>query len=230
MTTFKRVVSSCLKLGFCAAFAISLFGPREVEAKQYSYVHQAKKVAEKLHLVVYVDDLFTPEEKLVVAQGLQEWTRATNGMITFETKSGWTKADDMNDVTDRIGVLLGRCTKSVHIARVTPEDSLVKQIETDVDEQINGFAQGKCESKFILLVMGRIEDDVTLAQTTTHEMGHILQLAHIPVANRTVMYPGDTKATLCVTELDLIQLCDLEHFQCDVSKMQPCVPVAKKHE
>lgn len=227
MTVFKSIIFA----GLGALITLALFGPVcspvALPKPKLTPVHQKDKVPEKLHLTVYIDDKFTPQERFSVTLGIREWERATNGMITIQTESGWTMEDDFRDVPDRINVAMGRCSRSVHVARIVSENPLIQKIEEEVGTQIDGFANGTCEAKYVLIVIDRNDDLDQVQQTMTHELGHLLGLEHIKVPYRTAMYPGDMKCTMCLTELDLAQLCDLPQYECDVSKLQPCVPTKK---
>lgn len=187
------------------------------------YPDAPPKVSERAHFVVYIDDHFTTQERFVITRGVHEWVRATNGMITTEERSGWTSDQEMRDRPEK-----GKCTRSIHIARANHDYPTVAEEERKKGS-LNGMAYGDCQAKFIIMVMDRIDGDMwLLKQVTTHEMGHILGLKHIPVPFRSVMYPNDGNTCECVTELDLQQLCDDDKWNCDAVKLAPCVPIVPK--
>lgn len=187
----------------------------------------SKKVEEKLHLKVYLDDHFTPQEKIAVTLGIHEWVRATNGMITMEEASGWTADQDMHDLPKRDATGTVKCTRSVHIARVNSDFPVINEFEEESGGEILGLAHSDCFNKFFFMVMDRINNDyVTMTQTSMHEMGHILGLSHARIPYKTSMYPSDEKPAMCVTELDLAQLCDNKFFSCDPKSMWPCTSEA----
>lgn len=238
MSSFKKFLS-IIKL--CAIFcAFSIFVGQDVLAENTVSMSKngtvavlpqpkAVKLKEKMRFSLYIDDHFDKNERPVVLQGINEWVRATNGMITIEDHVGWTSDDDMKDIPVPNKVGLTQCTKTIHIAKVNHDFPLVKVAEDELGE-ILGLTQSGCKVKFVLLVMDRIDDLETLLQTSTHEMGHVLGLAHIPVPYSSIMYPNNSKPGVCVTALDLAQLCDNPFFACDVSTMSPCISEGPKNK
>ena len=121
MSVLRRVF--CFKVVISLFTFFSFFGLHDVSGK-VMYPVPGKKVPEKVHLVIYVDDHFTPQERFTVVKGLHEWQRATNGMVTMEEKSGWGSDQDFKEIpnVDENGLI--SCTKAVHSRRPESLDGL----------------------------------------------------------------------------------------------------------
>jgi hypothetical protein len=183
------------------------------------------RVPAKIDLKVYVDDNFNFFQKVAIIKGLDEWDRATNGMVTFHTvNERWTSDQNFHDVgqPDENGDIT--CSHSLHVINVTSEQQYVADIEEQLSQPIYGFTQSKCAYKFVLIVTDRANNNDIIKQTMTHEMGHVLALDHTPVPYRSIMFPGDGYAARCVTDLDIYQLCMDDFFGCNPATMNPCKP------
>lgn len=222
-----RALKACV-----AAFSLALlFSDASAASRPDVKIHNAPllKMKEQAHYTAYIDENFTPQQRYGILLGLHEWVRATNGMITIEDRYGWTADEDMRDIPSPNRTGLKRCTSTIHIAHAYHDFPTVKEVE-ERKGPIDGLSYGDCDVKFMILVMDRISTHAELMQTTMHEMGHLLGLDHTNVPWQSVMYESDEKPAMCVTKLDLAQLCDQDRFDCDPEDLWPCesVPPTRK--
>lgn len=199
---------------FLATMIISSCTP----AKSAVSVQHKKKAVPVAVFDVALDESFTPEEEAQIRKSLKEWNEASDGYVGFDIRQQ--KFDSNGKISyENVEYDEEGCTNFTLIVRTTSETPLIKDIEGQIGTKIGGYTDRQCNVSAVFIVADRMKDMPTFKMVMTHELGHLIGLAHIPVPERSVMFPGMNHGTKCITELDVAQLCLL--YGCDAEKIKP---------
>lgn len=200
---------------FLATMVISSCTPAKPAS---SSVEHKKKAVPVAVFEVALDESFTPDEEAQIKKSLKEWNDASDGYVGFAVREK--KFDSKGQISyENVERDEDGCTNFTLIVRATSDMPLIKDIEEQIGTKIGGYTDKRCEVNAVFIVADRMKNMPTFKEVMTHELGHLIGLAHIPVPERSVMFPGMDHATKCITELDVAQLCLL--YGCDASKITP---------
>lgn len=199
---------------FLATMVISSCTP----TKPAVSVQHKKKAVPVAVFDVALDESFTPEEEAQILKSLKEWNEASDGYVAFSVREK--KFNSNGKISyDNVAHDEDGCTNFTFIVRTTSETPLIKNIEEQIGTKIGGYTDKQCELNAVFIVADRMKNLPTFKMVMTHELGHLIGMAHIPVPERSIMFPGMDHGTKCITELDVAQLCLL--YGCDASKITP---------
>lgn len=167
---------------------------------------------------IALDEKFTPEEEAQIKKSLKEWNEASGGYVGFKVRDK--KFNSEGEISyENVQYDEDGCTNFTFLVRTTSETPIIRQIEKEIGTKIGGYTDKQCEMNAVFIVADRMKDMSIFKMVMTHELGHLIGLAHIPVPDRSVMFPGMDHSTKCITELDVAQLCLL--YGCDPKKITP---------
>lgn len=188
--------------------------------------HVKPKVAKSettTQFILHMDSQFEKNDYETILRSFKKWELDSHGVVKFVVSSTvWNSSKtDMEFINeDDQG-----CTTDVYVATVNGKHPIVRNLEKGHEGNTLGFTHRGCEEKIVGFVMNRIKNsDVpnALSFVATHEAGHLVGLAHIPVPGQSIMFPSMDLAANCTSKLDMMQFCLI--YGCDWKDMNYCEP------
>lgn len=237
MSNLLRVPTSVWTIGLALFFSVFMTdchvaSPSKVESpvEVVSLSEPEPKAENKLTARIFIDDKFSPIERSLVEEGLSEWERATNGAIRFIVmdREEWNSDQPVLNIPQPDPEThFTICSKDIYIIRAFSKDALVKSIEDEIKESsgkaefnLAGFANPSCKMKFFLIVADTIGSADHFVAVTIHEMGHLLGMQHLQIADETAMFPSLDHGTSCLTALDMGQFSKI--WKVNSKLLRPC--------
>jgi len=165
-----------------------------------------------LHKTVFIENNLEEWQQAAVAEALDEWECATNGMIHFERKFNSTEENSMFADPRYSFIIKNTSSDDPKIAKSDKE----RQVGTTT---IGYYTKTNFDVPLILLVQERLLDGTIYRATVEHEIGHAFGLVHENDEN-SIMFPGVDVGAKHVTKVDLKQLCKL--YPCKENEFKPC--------
>jgi len=167
---------------------------------------------EKIHRSVYIDSEFNDDDQELIEQAIDEWDYSTNHMVDYEFV-GKIDLKDYYSLNEN----------DIFIYKTDHQDLFIKNLD---DGRKDGLITiGYCriykqKATKLYIVYDKIYTYSDLKAVVIHELGHSIGLLHTNDEN-SVMYYNEGKATGYITNVDLVNFCNL--YYCDPKDMHTYV-------
>lgn len=153
-----------------------------------------------VHVNLYLDRDFTPEEDELIIAATLNWTNRTHHIVEYDVVKLPTE-DYINP------------ENSIIITKLTPDAPRIMYMDQTGSRTLGYFEPNDGPIPYIALVSERLEGDVDFNEVILHELGHSLGLKHITGEEgwNTLMYPYTELGADDITQTDLEQFCKLYH-------------------
>lgn len=158
-------------------------------------------------VVLYVDSKFSNNEVQTIKYSLDEWEKATQGIIQYELLPNYEVGCSAKDVKKEIELehhTIFKCLSS--------DDFIIEE-----DSKLNTKYAGLGNLDHIMIISDRLESSKLLFSLLLHEEGHFFGLEHSK-NKKSVMYPYVSIS--CIDQESLNQFCDL--YECTGEEIPTC--------
>ena len=163
----------------------------------------------------------SPEQKLAIQQGMDIWSDALGGGITYHEIP-----NTANDLKMAAGHrFLGTCSRVILYDIVKADDQRIvdedKEKENEHKQTIGLTYERPCGITLVLLVPERLKSHQDVVETAAHEFGHALGLDHVDSEGAIMHKTHSEKTKGCLLPDDAEELCDNLHCLVDDVKLCP---------
>ena len=181
---------------------------------QYHYTRRPVNNGECRIIPVYVDQSFTTQQKLSIADGIASWNYALNNYMRLEAIWSFDMGiTDINHIQDNGGIAILAIDSSNSIVPITADDVLVQAFTTTYRAFPN--------THYIYMIVDRLRSTKTrFVDAIRHEIGHGLLASHIYDHPSIMNDPYVEEYAHCIDQYALHEVAIKNHL--DETKLNYC--------